>query len=175
MTLTDKDRQSQKITLDLQDLDFSPTLKRGFGFNQQKSLDSSILLEPLKWSYDDLTYEAFDYVLRPLCKDLKEFKETRVSMTPHQILQSPDLLEDTKKVLEWIYQKAKQEEQKTNNTLEDFVNCVFQAYYGADFLQLPFGVKRGIVNYLYDMGVTDQILDEQNRPVLDPLNSSEWG
>jgi hypothetical protein len=141
LTLTDKLEKQHEVGLDTEDLKFFPMLQRGFAYNKKSVLE---------WKYGELSYEIFENFLQPLCKELKTVGDLRTMVPVKEITSSQNLLADTKRVIEWFYQK--------NHPVDD----VIQAYRAADFLEMPFAIRRGFVNYLYDKGVAGQVVEAED-------------
>ncbi len=152
LTLTDKKNNKHTMSLDNQDFKLFPSLKNFFQYHQDK----------LEYPFQSVAYEAFVYVLKPLSNDI-DFKEKKSHLTPEEIISSKELLEDTKNVIQWIEQ---QEANKNNEALDNLL----LALSGADFLLAPFGIKRGIVNCLYDYNIANKLIEQSDLAE----NSSEW-
>lgn len=151
LILTDKENEQHKVLLNEQDLKIFTLLHQSCNIPNDQSPVVSYAC-----SNEILSYESFVNVLQPLSKI--QFKEERLPLMPEEIRESSDLFKDTINVLEWIEQN-----QPDNQIL-------IEAFKGADFLQLPLAIKRGIVNYLYDRDTADKLINQED---LD-LNKSEW-
>ncbi len=149
LILADKDDKQHEIVLNTQDLKFFALLDQSCKIPNNQN-------DPYKCNNELISYESFVQVFQPLSKI--NFKEKRPHLMPEEIRVSSALFEDTKNVLEWIEQNKPD------------VQILIKAYAGANFLQLPFAVKRGIVNYLYDYNIANKLIEQSDLAE----NSSEW-
>lgn len=154
LILIDKKNTQHEISLNEQDLKFFTLLHQSCNIpnNQSQAVSYSC-------SNEILSYESFVSVLQPLSKI--NFNEKRWILLPEEIRDSLGLFQDTTNVLAWIEQNQ-----------PDY-QILIEAFQAANFLQLPLAIKRGIVNYLYDHHMANEL-----NKLIDPedlrLNQSEW-
>jgi hypothetical protein len=146
--LIDQKGDQHTVPLNNAELIFFPTVQAAARRNQ-KTVST--------WDYEDMSYETFVTILRPLCEALKTVGDSS-TMIPVEQIRSKSLLDDTKRVIDWIYQKEKSEKEK-----ENFTQSIARAYHAVDILGMPFAIRRGFVNYLYDQGIIIDQDDLANR------------
>lgn len=133
LKLFDTYNEGHIVSLNFADLNMFSVLKTGFEYNKNSLL---------QWNFEDVSYEVFSTILKPLADTFQnEEVDYQISMLPDKIRESKNISKNTKQVIDYM---------KTSNILLENSQT---AYFQADFLQMPFAIKRGIANYCYDLGL----------------------
>jgi hypothetical protein len=138
LILTDQYGQKQTLVMDKSELNDFLTLKNlyeSFGFCDQR-------VQEISPEY--VSYEVFKQILKPFCLWSMEYFGDFLTDDPIKIA-----LFKTGETIRYLHWKHGNEP-----------DLVAAAYKAADFLQMPFEVKRAFINFLYDNKRAGSVVDE---------------